>query len=96
MVGSLVGGAVWFGALARPTRVEAQSQTTPLSYTAGQADQGQAAYVEHCASCHGQNLEKQLSVFAVNASSASATPVRAAGPCGACGDPRGPGSCSMN
>ena len=55
--GSLVGGAVWFGVLAPSTRLEAQSQTTPLSYTLGQADQGQAAYVEHCASCHGQNLD---------------------------------------
>src|SRR5438132_673553 len=55
--GCLVGGAVWFGAMAPPTRVEAQSQPTPLSYTTGQADQGQAAYVEHCASCHGQNLD---------------------------------------
>src|SRR5712691_6424484 len=56
-VGSLVGGAVWFGVLALSTRLEAQLQTMPLSYTAGQADQGQAAYVEHCASCHGQNLD---------------------------------------
>ena len=55
--GSLVGGAVWFGALAPSTRLEAQSPTTLLSYTAGQAEQGQAAYVEHCASCHGQNLD---------------------------------------
>ena len=55
--GSLVGVAVWFGALAPSTRLDAQLQTTPLSYTAGQADQGQAAYLEHCVSCHGQNLD---------------------------------------
>src|SRR5882762_2620868 len=55
--GSLVGVAVWFGALAPSTRLEAQLQTTPLSYTVGQADQGQAAYLEHCVSCHGQNLD---------------------------------------
>jgi len=55
--GSLVGVAVWFGALAPSTRLEAQLQTTPLSYTVGQADQGQAAYLDHCVSCHGQNLD---------------------------------------
>ena len=49
-----------------------------------------------CPSCHSDDLEKQLSVFAVNAGTASATPVRATGPCGACGDPRGPGACSIN
>src|ERR1700674_4729487 len=55
--GGLLGVAIWFGAPAPSTRIEAQSQATPLSYTAGQAEQGQAAYVEHCASCHGQNLD---------------------------------------
>lgn len=49
-----------------------------------------------CPSCQSPNLEKQLSVFAVSAGSANQTPVRASGPCGACGDPRGPGACSMN
>jgi putative FmdB family regulatory protein len=49
-----------------------------------------------CPSCHSADLEKQLSVFAVNAGSASAAPIRATGPCGACGDPRGPGACSIN
>src|SRR5262249_18165964 len=29
----------------------------PVSCTAAQADQGQAVYVEHCASCHGQNMD---------------------------------------
>jgi putative FmdB family regulatory protein len=50
-----------------------------------------------CPACHGTHLEKQLSVFAVGANGAAAT-TRAAAPsaCGACGDPRGPGSCSMN
>ena len=47
-----------------------------------------------CPACHGARLEKQLSVFAV----AGDQPMRAAapGPCGACGHPDGPGSCSMN
>ena len=49
-----------------------------------------------CPKCHGKKLKTQLSVFAVSgkgASSSSTTP--AAGACGTCGDPRGPGSCSM-
>jgi len=50
-----------------------------------------------CPSCHGTTLERRQSVFAArttNAVSAS-TPVQM-GPCGSCGDPRGPGACSMN
>ena len=51
-----------------------------------------------CPSCAGADLQKLLSVFAVNTNS---TPTGSAvapsvGPCGMCGDPRGPGSCSMN
>ena len=48
-----------------------------------------------CPACHGSDLERRLSVFAAHTTSAapkSASP----GPCGACGDPRGPGACSMN
>jgi putative FmdB family regulatory protein len=50
-----------------------------------------------CPSCHGTALEKQLSVFAAHAGGgavASRDPM--AGTCGACGDPRGPGACSIN
>ncbi|MFN7978768.1 MAG: zinc ribbon domain-containing protein [Vicinamibacterales bacterium] len=49
-----------------------------------------------CPACHGQKLEKQLSVFAVSAPGAS--PMRAAGPGpgGSCGHPDGPGSCSVH
>ncbi len=47
-----------------------------------------------CPKCTGRELEKQLSVFAVSAAAGSGmsmtTPPAA---CGACGDPRGPGSC---
>ena len=43
-----------------------------------------------CPKCQSQKLSPQLSVFAVSAKS-SATP----GACGSCGDPRGPGSCSL-
>ena len=47
-----------------------------------------------CPACHGEDLAKQLSVFSVNASDGrSSTPV--AGACGTCGDPRGPGACSI-
>lgn len=51
-----------------------------------------------CPACSGTELDKQFSAFAVSAS--GSTPARfngpTAGPCGACGDPRGPGACSMN
>ena len=49
-----------------------------------------------CPACHGTTLERRQSVFAAHAGSA---PVRTSGPaggCGSCGDPRGPGACSMN
>jgi putative FmdB family regulatory protein len=54
-----------------------------------------------CPRCASAELEKQLSVFAVSSSgTGAASPTgRAgitAGACGMCGDPRGPGSCSMN
>jgi len=56
-----------------------------------------AARQPECPSCHGRDLEKQFSVFAVTASSSASSDVRAtAGSCGTCGDPRGPGSCSLN
>ena len=52
-----------------------------------------------CPTCQGQNLQKLLSVFAAHSDSpaksfsSSSMPSE---PCGSCGDPRGPGSCSMN
>jgi putative FmdB family regulatory protein len=61
-----------------------------------------------CPSCHGSALQRRQSVFAARTAGASAdlkerrggVPVdgapKPAGPCGACGDPRGPGACSMN
>jgi putative FmdB family regulatory protein len=52
-----------------------------------------------CPKCHSKKLAPQLSVFAVSAkgssSSPSHSPSPAAGACGSCGDPRGPGACSM-
>ena len=47
-----------------------------------------------CPKCASTALDKQLSVFAVSAPSASGSAM-AEGPssCGMCGDPRGAGSC---
>jgi len=48
-----------------------------------------------CPSCHGGDLQKRLSVFAVGAASTPRAAPAAQAPCGMCGDPRGPGACSM-
>lgn len=55
----------------------------------------QGAATPACPSCRATCLEKQWSAFAVGGTSewaSSASP----GACGSCGDPRGPGACSMN
>jgi len=60
------------------------------------------AATPECPACHGTSLEKRQSVFAArtSAGASGATLDRAdaapLGSCGACGDPRGPGACSMN
>lgn len=48
-----------------------------------------------CPACQGSKLEQLLSVFAVGGATTklAAAP---AGPCGACGDPRGAGSCKLD
>jgi len=47
-----------------------------------------------CPSCHSTELQRRLSVFAARAQGMSdPAPI---GACGRCGDPRGPGACSMN
>jgi putative FmdB family regulatory protein len=46
-----------------------------------------------CPKCSSPKLDKQLSVFAVSTPSASPRMAGPAAPCGACGDPRGAGSC---
>jgi putative FmdB family regulatory protein len=48
-----------------------------------------------CPQCQGADLEKALSTFAVSAGGSART-ARAPGPCGRCGDPRGPGACAMD
>jgi len=50
-----------------------------------------------CPACDGRLLSKHLSTFAVHANGASSRAgADAPGACGMCGDPRGPGSCSIN
>ena len=48
-----------------------------------------------CPECKSTHLEQQLSVFAVAGGSAKSGGAQT-GPCGACGDPRGPGACSLD
>jgi putative FmdB family regulatory protein len=52
-----------------------------------------------CPKCQSKKLEPQLSLFAVSAKSGgdSQSPFSEApmGACGSCGDPRGPGACSL-
>ena len=52
-----------------------------------------ASSTPDCPGCHSTELEKKLSVFSTAAPAPDAVPV---GACGTCGDPRGPGSCSIN
>jgi putative FmdB family regulatory protein len=49
-----------------------------------------------CPACDGSALAKHLSTFAVRAAASPRADAVAPGPCGSCGDPRGPGACSMN
>jgi putative FmdB family regulatory protein len=49
-----------------------------------------------CPACHGHELERRLSTFAARTTGASSVGMPSIGGCGACGDPRGPGSCSIN
>jgi len=56
-----------------------------------------ASETPECPSCHGTELERRLSVFAAHTNGGSSVePMAAGGACGRCGDPRGPGACSMN
>ncbi len=51
--------------------------------------------VPSCPSCQTTKLKKEFSPFGVGAPEGWA-PSEGSGPCGTCGDPRGPGACSMN
>ena len=56
----------------------------------------QGSTVPECPNCNTRNLEKQLTGFAVGATGGAADFGGSPGACGSCGDPRGPGSCSLN
>lgn len=51
-----------------------------------------------CPSCAGTSLEKQLSAFAVGGPGLKTSPMSQSelAACGMCGDPRGPGACSLD
>jgi putative FmdB family regulatory protein len=49
-----------------------------------------------CPSCQGRELSRLLSAFAVRVGAGAAPRSTGPAPCGSCGDPRGPGACSMN
>jgi putative FmdB family regulatory protein len=72
-----------------------------FKYVCKECDHGfekfvQASTVLACPSCDSTVLEKQLSVFNLGSAQRAFEPGPAPGPCGSCGDPRGPGSCSIN
>lgn len=47
-----------------------------------------------CPKCQSKKLSPQLSVFAVSSKTSAGAPAPT-GACGSCGDPRGPGACSL-
>jgi putative FmdB family regulatory protein len=51
-----------------------------------------------CPSCKGTALEKQLSVFKQGTPALTSTPMSQSelAACGMCGDPGGPGACSLD
>jgi putative FmdB family regulatory protein len=57
-----------------------------------------ASTAVECPSCHGKSVEKQLSVFSMGSAGLTSTPMSPSevAACGMCGDPRGPGACSLD
>ncbi|MFN2532327.1 MAG: zinc ribbon domain-containing protein [Pyrinomonadaceae bacterium] len=49
-----------------------------------------------CPLCKSRKVEKQLSVFSASTARVDRPQELLRGACGACGDPRGPGSCARN
>jgi putative FmdB family regulatory protein len=47
-----------------------------------------------CPVCNSKKLDKLLSTFAVSSNNGDTSFEAAPGPCGSCGDPRGPGACA--
>jgi putative FmdB family regulatory protein len=52
--------------------------------------------VPACPECNSKKLEKMLSTFAVSTNGGGAAREAMLGPCGSCGDPRGPGACAWD
>jgi putative FmdB family regulatory protein len=52
--------------------------------------------VVKCPACTSTKLEKQLSVFAPATGNGGQSRELPTAACGSCGDPRGPGACSLN
>jgi alcohol dehydrogenase (cytochrome c) len=50
---ALAAAAAWLW----PGGIAAQSPRAAMGFTTEQAERGETAYAEHCASCHGQNLD---------------------------------------
>lgn len=55
-----------------------------------------ASTIPTCPECQSNKLEKQLTGFAVGGTDGGMDFSGGPGSCGSCGDPRGPGACSMN
>ena len=55
-IGVILGFALWLAPLERSGDA-AQAELSPPSYTAVQAEEGRAAYLENCATCHGENMD---------------------------------------
>ena len=56
----------------------------------------QGSTMPECPKCHAKNLDKQLTLFAVSGNGGIDSLEGGPGGCGTCGDPRGPGACSLN
>jgi putative FmdB family regulatory protein len=57
-----------------------------------------ASTTVECPSCKSASVDKQLSVFAMGTPALTSTPMSPseAAACGMCGDPRGPGACTLD
>jgi putative FmdB family regulatory protein len=54
-----------------------------------------AGVTPSCPKCQGEQLQKQLSTFAVSVQASGARNIPADSPCASCGVPGGPGACGM-
>ena len=56
-LGLCLGSLALLGHASLAGAAQAQAPREPATYTAEQADAGFDAYAQHCASCHGENLD---------------------------------------